>query len=262
MQFAYACLFLTGYLPLYRAWRANSHTTLTHAVLWAAAAWSAWGLALVFGNPEEPGLDAGRYLALCLTGASAIAVLGARKPTVGAWNFVVVGLLAVMLLPLGEYLFLGTAGLDGLRLTFLVGVFAVGTVNYLPTCAGPAAVLTGFILSGELMLLLMPSDANLDSGSVTSLHTALLLSPWPAWAMMRRQGRDLLVLNQLWHEFRDRFGLFWGQRVREQYNRSAAHDGLPGTLTWLGWKGGEEPTECEAEAMAALMTALVTRFRC
>ena len=42
------------------------------------------------------------YTALSLTGCAGVAVLGARRPGVGPWNFVLLGLLAVMLLPLAE----------------------------------------------------------------------------------------------------------------------------------------------------------------
>jgi hypothetical protein len=42
-----------------------------------------------------------RYLALCLTGCVGVAVLGARRPGVGAWDFVLLGLLAVLLLVAG-----------------------------------------------------------------------------------------------------------------------------------------------------------------
>src|SRR5438270_9010588 len=133
MQLLYSVLFLSGLYPLYRAWQANRRTSLAHAVFWASAAWTGWGVALVFGRPQKLGLGPWRYLALCLTGAAGVAVLGARRPQVAAWNFVLVSLLAVMLLPLGENLFLGTPSLDGPRLVFLGATLAVGILNYVPT---------------------------------------------------------------------------------------------------------------------------------
>src|SRR5262245_4098557 len=96
-------IFWTGAYPLWQAWRANRRTTLLHAVNWTIASWAAWGLALALVSVQRPvaGLVA-RYCALCLTGCAGVAVLGARRPGVGAWNFVVVGLLGVQLLPLAE----------------------------------------------------------------------------------------------------------------------------------------------------------------
>ncbi len=110
---------IVGFYPFYRAWRANRHTSLTHAVCWATTAWLAWGQALANGPAAPSGLDFWRYLALCLTGAAGVAVLGARRPHVGAWNVVVVGLLAVFLLPLAEQYFLGSAPANALRVFFV-----------------------------------------------------------------------------------------------------------------------------------------------
>src|SRR5687767_287481 len=101
MEAIYALATLAGTVPLLKAWRANRNTTLVHSLCWAAAAWVAWGAALVWGD-ESPGEDPLRLLALFLTGAAGAAVFGARRPIVGAWNFVVLGLLCVLLLPLAE----------------------------------------------------------------------------------------------------------------------------------------------------------------
>src|SRR5262249_23872442 len=99
-------VFLSGAYPLWRAWLANRNTSLLHAVTWAGAAWVAWGGMILVGMETGPSIDLrpGTYLALCLTGCAGVAVLGARRPGVGAWNFVLFGLLAVMLLPLAERL--------------------------------------------------------------------------------------------------------------------------------------------------------------
>src|SRR5262249_55111939 len=124
-------VFLSGLYPLWRAGRANRESSLFHAFLWAVGAWTVRGLALAaeFGTPERAFFL--RYLALCLTGCAAVAVLGARRPGVVAWNFVVLGLLAVLLLPLAEGLLTGGRGqLDGVRAVFLAGTVAVGVLNY------------------------------------------------------------------------------------------------------------------------------------
>src|SRR5437763_11762318 len=133
-------LCVTGSYPLWRAWRGNRRTSLAHAVGWAAAAWTAWCGTLLLGATADPGTDPtpGRYLALCLTGCAGVAVLGARRPGVGAWNLVVGGLLAVMLLPLAESLIADKQPLDGLRTAFLATTLAVGVLHYLPTRLAPA----------------------------------------------------------------------------------------------------------------------------
>src|SRR5438105_15538460 len=97
-------VFFSGLYPLGRAWVANRHSSLAHALAWAGAAWVAWGMALVLAADPGPGLWVARYLALCLPGCAGVAVLGARQPGVRAWNFVVLGLLAGLVLPLAESL--------------------------------------------------------------------------------------------------------------------------------------------------------------
>src|SRR5437764_12294899 len=91
---------LTAVFPLVGAWRANRHTTLLQAVFWAGGAWAAWLLTLVaLARGDEEAIP-GRHLALALTGCAGVAVLGARRPGVRAWNFVVCGLLVIQLMPI------------------------------------------------------------------------------------------------------------------------------------------------------------------
>src|SRR5882724_2886965 len=90
-------LFGTAY-PLWHAWRANATTTLRPSIAWGAAAWLAWLAAFALDDPT----NLWRYLALSLTACAGVSVLGARRPGVGAWNFVVVGLLAVLLIPVAR----------------------------------------------------------------------------------------------------------------------------------------------------------------
>src|SRR5437879_6552844 len=98
-SFSWVVLLLGGY-PLIPGWQANRRTPLLHAVNWAIGAWVLWAWAC--WQAARPGADAApaSYLALCFTACAAVAVMGARRPGAGAWNFVVVGFLAVELLPL------------------------------------------------------------------------------------------------------------------------------------------------------------------
>src|SRR5205814_8699122 len=102
-----------------------------------------------------------RYLALSLTGCAGVAVLGARRPGVGAWNFVLFGLLAVALLPLAECLITGgELHLAGPRTLFLASTLAVPFCNYLPTRLGPAAVLLA--VASALALATLANSEALD----------------------------------------------------------------------------------------------------
>src|SRR5882724_4417194 len=129
MSILLACLILVGVIPFAVALWANRTTSLFHALVWSLVAWLSWGVAFLLDDAERAGLDPGRYCALCLTGCAGVAVLGARRPHVFAWNFVVLGLFAVMVLPLVETSIIGTHSLDGLRIFFLIGTIAVGILN-------------------------------------------------------------------------------------------------------------------------------------
>jgi hypothetical protein len=255
-------ILLTGAYPLWHAWRANRQTPLAQALAWAVAAWAAWATALAaeWLRPADDPV-ALRYLALSLTACPLIGVLGARRPGVGAWNFVLLGLLAVLLLPLAEGL--GRLHLSGPRVVFLAGTLAVGVLNYLPTRLGPAALLLALGCALELASVL-PADTVPDALRPLLPAGGLLLAlgPWAAYASLR--GRPAAAeLDRLWLGFRDRFGLVWGQRVREQFNRSAAHAGWPVTLRWGGLRlkrGTALPPPDMQDEILATLRALLKRF--
>lgn len=237
MTTVYAVLAGAGLYPLTAALRANRATSLGHAVVWALAAWFAWTWALLGADADQLGLEPARYVAVCLTGAAGVAVLGARRPYVFAWNFVVLGLLAVMLLPLVEHTVIGTSPVDPLRICFVSATVAVGMLNYLPTCAAPAVVLLALALSGELLYLFVPAPGVAifaGQSEVQLFHLLVLLSPWAAWICWRRAPAAQSEFDRMWRDFRDRYGLFWSQRVREQFNHAAMHAGWPVRLAWRG----------------------------
>jgi hypothetical protein len=123
------------------------------------------------------------------------------------------------------------------------------------------AFLLGILCAGECWPL-AARDQDMGPGALTVLHASLLTLPWLAMAMWRPSRAGAMDINRRWRDFRDRFGLFWGQRLREQYNRAAAHAGLPGFLFWQGWEltNDPPPTEAQAQAMLAMFQALLKRF--
>ena len=247
---------LTAAYPLARAWQANRHSSLVLAVSWGMGAWAAWltaALVYCYGPASlVPGL---RYLAVCLTGCAAVAVLGARRPGVGAWNFVVVGLLSVLLLQWFE-------GLDRLRDApirplFLAATVGVGVVNYLPTRLGLAALLLGAGCALQVATLVWP-ESRLGAFEQSSNLSGLLAgaSTWLALAIQVKTRPPANALDAIWLDFRDRFGLVWGQRVREQFNRSAAHAGWTIQLDWWGMR----PVQPPGDDAVATLRAVLKRF--
>lgn len=232
---------IVGVVPLARAWAATRDNTLRHAVAWAGVAWLAW-VAL----PLYPDSRLAAYLALSLTACAGVAVLGARRPGVGAWNFVVAGLLLLLLRPLLEGL--GTLRLEPAHLVILgVGLF-VTVGNYLPTGQGPAALLLGACCGAYLAWLAgqpVPDWARHPAWSAAV--------PWLVWALMRR--RDETDADSLWRAFRDRFGFAWAARQREQFNRAAENAGLDAHLGW-----GRVHGPADRERVRELLRATLKRF--
>ncbi len=201
-----------------------------------------------------------RYLALCLTGCAGVAVLGARKPGAVAWNAVVLGLLAVLLLPLAQRLFSNVdLPLDPIRLGFLGIAVVVGLLNYVPTRHGLGAL----ALLAACLIELRQIDSD---PSETERAWALGLAaaaPWlasiPLWLRLRGAPDE----DRAWRDFRDRFGVVWAARLREQFNRSAEHSGLSLQLGWGGLHrlDGLPPMAVDRAASQELLNALMTRFQ-
>jgi hypothetical protein len=246
---------LTGAYPLWYAWRANRHTSLTHALAWAVAAWLVWALAQVAeGAGELTVVPAVRYLALALTGCAEVAVLGARRPGVAAWNFVVGGLLVVVLLPLAQGTVLGgRVQLGGDRGILLMGALLIGWMNYLPTRFAVSASLLSAACAFEMNGLLA------DTERYRPLVDGLLAAaPWTAWLIAKKPVSATNDVDLHWLEFRDRFGFVWGQRLREQFNRAAYHAHWPIELRWMGLHPA--PDEATLAAAQTTLRALMKRF--
>lgn len=255
MNWFAAILLVTGFVPLAQALRANRRTTLRHSLAWAMVEWAAWNWVawsrFLFTQKDQP---LAVYVALCLTGCAGIAVLGARRPGVTAWHFVVLGLLAVLLLPVVN-------GLGGLRLEpaqelFLTITLVVPFLNYLPTRLGPGILLTAVGCTLEMAQLLgwieqPPPWLNL---------ILLACGPWAAWGGLSRRGSVSSEFDRIWLTYRDGFGFFWGQRMREQFNRAAHHAGWPVVLRWQGLRTTSDQPMTEAAELVGTLRAVLKRF--
>jgi hypothetical protein len=253
MDLLAALLLLTGTYPLTKALRANRTTTLWQPLVWALMAWLAWiSVAWVRGYQLGGGERLAAYGALCLTSCAGIAVLGARRPGAAAWNFVVVALLAVLLLPLLKGM--GEPQLEPVQEIFLAVTLLVPVLNYLPTRLGLGAVFTAAGCGWEMMRLW-------GWTALPWLSLFLLaLAPWTAWMAVALRRSTLAEVDRLWLAYRDRFGFVWGQRMREQFNRSAHHAGWPVELRWSGLRVTAAGPSPDPATLAATLRAILKRF--
>jgi hypothetical protein len=188
-----------------------------------------------------------------LTGCAGIAVLGARRPGAAAWNFVVLGLLAVLLLPILNGL--GELRLEPAQELFLAITLAVPFLNYLPTRLGASAFLAAVGCSWEMARLLGWAAGRSWFGLLL-----LAASPWTAWAALVYRGHIKSEFDRLWLAYRDRFGFVWGQRIREQFNRAAHHAGWPVVLHWHGLHQATDQPAPDLAQLVATLRAVLKRF--
>jgi hypothetical protein len=256
MDLLVAVVFMVGIYPLAKALRANKATTLWQSLVWAVAAWVAW-IGVAWLRVLRPGVaeQLGAYGALCLTGCAGIAVLGARRPGASAWNFVVVGLLAVLLLPILNGM--GELRLEAAQVVFLFVTLLVPVLNYLPTRLGPSALFMAAGCSWEMMRLLS-GTATADLSWLGLFLLALV--PWTAWTALTKPRPAASEVDQLWLAYRDRFGFVWGQRMREQFNRAAHHAGWPVVLRWSGVHTTGSESSADPAALVATLRAVLKRF--
>src|SRR5947209_12098661 len=232
-------LTFSAIVPLLAAANANRSTSLVHTHAWAIVAWAVWTAAVVVGSTDMG------YLALALTGCAGVAVLGARRPGAAAWNFVVTGLLIVLALPLAQAAALGTTVRPGTIVNiFLISLLAVTLINYLPTRLGGGAAALAVGCGWAFRCVVKPTPV--DAGASLCIG----LAPWLAWAGLSIRPT---AAGHAWQSFRDRYGLIWSLRLREQFNRAAANAGLASRFEW---KGVRPPDPAADE----LLTALTKRF--
>ena len=244
-------LVISALIPLVAAGYASRSTSLVHTIGWTFAAWAAWVLSLATRSSSAC------FLALGFTGCAGISVLGARRPGAAAWNFVAVGLLAVFLVPMAEARILDSpVRLGTMRTIFLASLLGVTVMNYLPTRLVSGAVLLG--IGCGLELARIGDVAALDKSAIWCVG----LAPWAGWIGLRLGPPALLTCDRVWRGFRDRYGLIWGLRLREQFNRAAMNAGRNVELRWTGVRTRDgTPVEGETESFASeTLAALMQRF--
>lgn len=242
--------------PWLRTWPSVRGTSLRHAWLWLGMGGGAVllaGLAPWLGLPLLPV----RHLALVSLASFPLAVLGARLPGVGAWNFVVCGWFAAALLPhLQQSWDSPTWHLDTSWLLFLAGVLAMGVSNYLPTRFFFAALLLGGMLAWNLWSMRLGAGSN-PVWELAGLQVGLGLAGWLAWVWPAPESKD--VVSRRWLQLRDAYGLAWGVRIQEQVQAAARHAEIAGQLTWFGLEPAEDQP-LDVAGWQRLLDAVRTKF--
>jgi hypothetical protein len=252
-------------------------STLTASVAWCAvsaltvAAVETY-LAVSRGETTELSRSLLRYAAVASTFCPIMAVLGSKRPQNRGWQWIVVSLWIVLLVPAGQSL----AAPSGQRLELssiwrgmLIALMAMELLNYLPTrfallavlaTVGQALLLAPYLLSHETRELAVGSGLLL-----------ILIAGLSALLSVRRRGKKasqscqsgpLWHLEQRWFAFRDGWGAFWGLRILQRVNQTAELSGWPVRLHWSQGFVGETSAIDEAATAHIEQTfdSLLRRF--
>lgn len=204
-----------------------------------------------------------RYAAAALVIAPTLAQLGAKSPQNGAWQFIVVTLVVVLMLPVVQGWAYGDES-PAVHLLFrwllLAHVF-LGVGNYLFTRFAPAAVLLGV---GEVALIAeyLPFGNRTASPSRELFGLACLVAAiGAAFGIAQLRVRTERSIERLWADFRDAFGAVWTLRIAERLNASAQLHRWPVEFSWGGvavvGRGDEPSTD---RGLASLETDLQHRI--
>jgi hypothetical protein len=253
-------------------------TTLAAPAAWAVAAaavYAAVELALAVNSGWEgtPGASLARYAAAAGSCCPIMAVLGAKRPQDRGWQWVVLSLWVVLLVPAGQAWAAGVAGRFAPSMIWrglVVVLVALVPLNYSPTrhAASALAFTAGQI--GLLAPFLAPNQTPADDAAVLRVGgllfvlLAALRALWtsnartsPAWPSGDR-------FQWRWLNFRDGWGAFWGLRVMNRVNETAELSGWPVQLQWRGFVGTDGKTAAINEHVAIqieqAMDSLLRRF--
>ena len=146
----------------------------------------------------------------------------------------------------------------------MTATIAVGILNYLPTRLAPAAVVLLLWSAAEIVAVYAP-EWLFAGGGLWIAHLLLMSAPWLAWICLAERRAPRTEFDQLWLNFRDRWGVLWSQRVREQFNRAAENAGRwPVRLYWQGLVVRKETdmamTDCDRLKMMETLRAVLQRF--
>lgn len=241
-------------------WRLR-HTTLVAPLGWGVVAAAMLILADWVENPFV------EYAAAVLLIAPTLALLGAKRPQNGAWQFIVLTLVCVLLLPAFQGLAFGDARphVHMLFRWLIAAHIFIGAVNYLPTrYAGPAVVFA--TAQSFLALRFLPG---VDVGKHSLVHAAPVLAGSVGlfiallWVKLSSQSSSRVPagLERVWRDFRDAYGLVWGLRIAERLNASAQKHGWPVEFTWGGMLLRDSAAALDAETQHRVERELRSHLR-
>lgn len=254
------------------------NTSLISAWIWSAVSLVVWLLTVtmsVAGTLQVAGTPALlrvlSYSSVVVLLAPFVAILGARRPRTGAWNwFVVLPMLLVLHWPV-----VTTAtgsGLTGFELPapMMMGCVLVLTMG-LGNSFGTRFTLPAVLMAAGMLWLLktitfntrgddpeelriVVSDALHVAGACYGLAALVFLirNPRGDCSIPTDAAAAIDRLNQMWLDFQNVFGIVWAKRVMDRLNQFSQRERWPLRLELYGFEAKSEPPENPATEAAML----------
>ena len=243
-------------------WSRFSGTTLRAPAVWTLI--SLASLLVIELIIELAGLSdsvpvALRYVGSASTCCPLMALLGAKRPQDVGWQWIVVTLWIVLVLPVGETLVLWQGGaleIGPFRKWFLVILMLVAIGNYgLTRFALPVLL----CVLGQAVLLQphLPLVIDVPGGRLSGF-ALVCFGICVAFGQTRRRGKSD-GWNTVWIDFRNAFGLVWSLRIMERLNATSRLSDWDAQLGWFGFERFESMEEHNLEFERAVRT-LLRRF--
>ncbi|MFK7819348.1 MAG: hypothetical protein AB8G99_11570 [Planctomycetaceae bacterium] len=260
-------------IQLYALWiarRVVRGTSLTVAWWWAVMAVTVWSITALLAGESSGLLDHVAYSGVICWLTPAIAILGARRPGIGAWSgFVVLPMVVVLHWPAVSQLMGGSID-DAFELPvpMVIGVCLV-IVMGLGNFFGTRFTLPAMLLAAGMGLILRTLSQP-DTIRSPDVHRvvpiASILLTFAALLFIRR-ARQLLVvdgsdedvrvrLNVMWADFQELFGIVWAKRAMDRINQFGQREAWPVRLELTGFEAKEPNCTISAEAVARIRWVL------
>jgi hypothetical protein len=214
------------------------------------------------------GADLALYAAAVGTFCPPMAVLGAKRPQDRGWQWIVLSLWIVLLVPAGQ----AWAAASGAQLhlplawSFMLLTLGVGGyLNHTFTRWAPTAL----AYTVTQACLLVPWTGGSGDRYFSAPWALVIVAAWQTWTRHPsdkiRSGEALTSFNQRWLAFRDGWGSFWGLRVKNRVNETASLSNWPVRLEWSGFVANDRgaPPEIDQRVAAQIqqaMDSLLWRF--
>ncbi|MFP6620858.1 MAG: hypothetical protein VB877_16050 [Pirellulaceae bacterium] len=240
------CIVLAASGLLLLGWRRLRGSTLVAPWAWCWVGLWSLALAEMYRGGGLEGSTAWYFGFAVTTVLPGMALLGAQRPHDRIWQFVVVSLWVILVLPAVKNTLLEPGSIFQLHLAwgwFLWLLILLGLLNRIGTRYWLAALLVAvgqcLVLAGHLPWVKYELGGVGTLSALACFAVAILV----VHLQVRGAPRSLTGFDRAWIDFRDRFGTLWALRVADRINTLAERQQWNVRLTWQGLRASSDENQ-------------------